>query len=196
MSVMTTPRSSAKLTERQTEVLERIDRRVPIKVIAGDMGVSEARINQHIRALKDKFEVESMNELVDCYRAMEPQSENDEKREKTGAADPYRKPIYTNSQLPDEPIFPDQGSRNGPGNVVFSDAHHVLIDAPWAGLSEPVVVPPILDGENAVLGRMLAMIAIAFGIVAAIVLVVSAAVTMSDVLEGKAAIEAETTGTR
>ena len=41
------------LTDRQRAVMERIDRRVPIKVIAQELGVSETRINQHIRALKD-----------------------------------------------------------------------------------------------------------------------------------------------
>ena len=196
MSVIDTP----KLTKRQRDVLSRIDRRVPIKIIASEMGVSEARINQHIRALKDKFEVESMNELVECYRAHVPERDkntppaNDVNDSDCGGHDPYRKPIYTNSHLPNDPIFPDEGSRSGPGNMVFSDAHHVLIDAPWAGLSEPVVVPQILDGQKAVMGRMLAMIAITFGIVAAIILVVSAAITMSEVLDGKATIPSQQVG--
>jgi biotin operon repressor len=33
--------------------MQRIDRRVPIKVIAQELGVSETRICQQIRALKD-----------------------------------------------------------------------------------------------------------------------------------------------
>ncbi len=182
--------TAIKLSDRQREVLERIDRRVPIKVIAGDMGVSEARINQHIRALKDKFEVESMNELVECFRG-----DNATKSGGKPAADtPYRNSLYTKSQLPDEPIFPDQRDRNDPGEIIFSDAHHVLIEAPWTGTREPVVVPPFLDGENAVWARLLAMVALAFGIVAAVILVVSAAVTVSDVLDGKAAITPQTQG--
>src|SRR3546814_12649366 len=56
------------LTERQRSVLERIDRRMPIKVIAQELGVSETRINQHIRILKDIYQVESLNELVEVYR--------------------------------------------------------------------------------------------------------------------------------
>ena len=60
--------SARNLTERQLFVLERIDRRIPIKVIANDLGVSETRVNQHIRALKDFYKVESLNELVECYR--------------------------------------------------------------------------------------------------------------------------------
>src|SRR3546814_4831756 len=46
----------------------RIDRRMPIKVIAQELGVSETRINQHIRILKDIYQVESLNELVEVYR--------------------------------------------------------------------------------------------------------------------------------
>ena len=174
------------LTDRQREVLERIDRRVPIKVIAGEMKVSEARINQHIRALKDKFHVESMGELVERFRAS-PDYDPD-------AADPYRKPIYRKSQLHDEPIFPDQRGRDDPGDLVLADSHHVLIDAPWIGQQEPAVVSPKLDGENAVLYRLAAMVGIAFGIVAAVILVVSAAVTVSEVLDGKASIRMENQG--
>ncbi len=197
MSVIATP----KLSKRQYDVLERIDRRVPIKIIANEMGVSEARVNQHIRALKDKFAVESMNELVECFRATQSAvsigncAANDvDSADNQGGDHPYRKPLYTNAHLASGPIFPDHGKRNGPGEMVFSDAHHVLIDAPWGGLSEPVVVPQFLDGHKAVMGRSLAMVAIAFGIVAAIVLVVSAAITMSEVLDGRASIPTHEAG--
>ncbi len=191
MSVVDTP----KLTERQRDVLERIDRRVPIKVIAGDLGVSEARINQHIRALKDKFSVDSMSELVERYRALDT-SKNQEKTDISAQArragqpgeTPYRKSIYRKSQLPNGPETGDLGSRADPGEIVLSDAHHVLIDAPWTEPREPVVVPPKLDGQFAVLYRLGAMIGIAFGVVAAVILVVAAAVTVSEVLEGKASI--------
>ncbi|MEO9462231.1 MAG: hypothetical protein ABJ242_05790 [Marinomonas sp.] len=61
--------AALKLTERQRSVMERIDRRVPIKVIAQEMGVSETRINQHIRALKDIYDAGSLNELVAIYRS-------------------------------------------------------------------------------------------------------------------------------
>ena len=60
---------ASKLTDRQRSVIERIDRRVPIKVIAQEMGVSETRINQHIRALKDIYKAGSLNELVAIYRS-------------------------------------------------------------------------------------------------------------------------------
>jgi DNA-binding NarL/FixJ family response regulator len=43
--------AARRLTDRQQAVMQRIDRRVPIKVTALELGVSETRINQHIRAL-------------------------------------------------------------------------------------------------------------------------------------------------
>ena len=65
---MTAP-ASGPMTERQLAVMERIDRRLPIKMIAKDLGLSETRVNQHIRALKDILGAESLNELVEAYRA-------------------------------------------------------------------------------------------------------------------------------
>jgi len=64
---MTTP-ASGLMTERQRAVMERIDRRVPIKVIARDLKISETRVNQHIRALKDIYLAGSLSELVENYR--------------------------------------------------------------------------------------------------------------------------------
>jgi len=184
-----------KMTDRQREVMERIDRRVPIKVIAGDLKVSEARINQHIRALKDKFEVESMSELVDRYRARLDYQASTKPSAFAGfgmfddaESDPYRNSLYRNSQLQNPTDSDDQRFRVDPGEIVLSDAHHVLIDAPWIEPREPVVVPSKLDGQHAVLYRIGAMIGIALGIVAAVILVVLAAVTMSEVLAGKASI--------
>ena len=199
MRVVDTP----KLTDRQRAVLERVDQRVPIKVIAADLNVSEARINQHIRALKDKFSVESMSDLVASYRALDlhrgtaETGRNAESKADLNAGlhagdprdpDPYRNSLYRKSQLQSPSQSDQKGTRDNPGEIVFSDAHHVLIDAPWMEPREPVVVPPKLDGEHAVLYRIGAMICIAFGIVAALILVVAAAVTISEVLDGKAAI--------
>ena len=59
-----------KLTKRQSAVMEAIDRRQPIKVIASDLGVSESRINQHIKTLKDIYGAASLPELVELYRVI------------------------------------------------------------------------------------------------------------------------------
>lgn len=63
--------ASRPLTPRQRDVMERIDRRVPIKVIADELGVSVTRVNQHIRALKDIYGADSLADLVECYRVSE-----------------------------------------------------------------------------------------------------------------------------
>ncbi|WP_128891041.1 LuxR C-terminal-related transcriptional regulator [Erythrobacter sp. HKB08] len=172
--------ASPKLTEKQRAVLEAIDKRQPIKAIAADMGVSETRINQHIKALKDKYNVASLTELVQTYRAQEGISE-----------DPLRKPACTNSHLPNESENDDHGSRVDPGEIVFSDARHVLIDVPWSRSREPVVVPAALDGDNAVLYRLAVMIGIAFGTIALVILIVTASLSLSTVMDGKAEIRAE-----
>jgi len=67
----------AGLTPRQREVIERIDRRMPIKLIANELGISPSRVNQHIRALKDRFGAESLAELVEAYRAHRPAQGSD-----------------------------------------------------------------------------------------------------------------------
>ncbi|PKP63726.1 MAG: hypothetical protein CVT87_03060, partial [Alphaproteobacteria bacterium HGW-Alphaproteobacteria-9] len=56
---------------------------------------------------------------------------------------------------------------------------------------EPRVVPGVLDGEHAVLLRLGAIVGIASGILAAVVLTVTAAVALSDAMNGKAAVSVE-----
>ena len=69
----------------------------------------------------------------------------------------------------------------------MSDVLPLEEQAPWLRPGEPRVVARALDGENAVLFRLLAIIGIAFGVLAAVVLAVTAAVTITEVLEGFAA---------
>lgn len=73
------------LTERQRSVLERIDRRVPIKMIAQELGISETRINQHIRALKDIYRTESLNELVALYRLDQSDEASQDRHDQSAA---------------------------------------------------------------------------------------------------------------
>ncbi|MEP3050666.1 MAG: LuxR C-terminal-related transcriptional regulator [Erythrobacter sp.] len=63
------PTASRPLTDRQRDVMELIDRRMPIKVIAQELDLSESRVNQHIRALKDIYAAGNLSELVGRYRA-------------------------------------------------------------------------------------------------------------------------------
>ena len=52
----------------------------------------------------------------------------------------------------------------------------------------------MLDGKNAVIYRLLAIVGIAFGTLAAVVLAVTAAVTISEVLEGRATVPVDNDG--
>ncbi|MEL6530627.1 MAG: hypothetical protein AAFQ27_11745 [Pseudomonadota bacterium] len=185
------------LTERQSAVMERIDRRVPIKVIAQELGVSETRINQHIRALKDIFEAGSLGDLVERYRAtQEPEtsstsSENVNAPEKQLPADSpkgFSEVAYSNSQVAVEDATGNSSIRVDQGELVMSDVLPLIEQAPWLRPGEPKVVPGVLDGEHAVLFRLAAIIGIAFGILAAVVLSVTAAVALSEAMDGNARV--------
>jgi hypothetical protein len=178
--------------------MERIDRRVPIKVIALELGVSETRINQHIRALKNFYDAGSLGELVENYRATfapvaaEASSGND----LSGTADagllkPFSESAYTKTQINPATDLADFELRDDPGQLVLSDAMPLIEQAPWLRPGEPRVVPGVLDGEHAVLLRLGAIVGIASGILASVILAVTAAMTLSEATDGKANYSAE-----
>ena len=195
--------AARRLTDRQQAVMQRIDRRVPIKVIALELGVSETRINQHIRALKDIYEAGSLGELVENYRATLPPApaENAEDEHPVtallgeptdrGASGAFSEAAYAKKQIPEAAIFADQLSRDDPGRLLMSDAMLLLDQAPWLRPGEPRDVPGVLDGEHAVLFRLGAIVGIASGVLAAVVLTITAAVTLSKATEGKATISVD-----
>lgn len=199
-----------RLTDRQRAVLERIDRRVPIKVIAQDLGVSETRINQHIRALKDFYEAGSLGELVENYRATLAPEEPDAEAEQEAAVPDaalrdnalgiapdegllkaFSEAAYTKTQINAEANLVDLSTRDDPGRLVLSDAMPLIQQAPWLRQAEPRVVPGVLDGEHAVLLRLGVIVGIATGILASVILAITAAMTLSQATEGKATYSAE-----
>lgn len=164
--------SPSDLTDRQHAVLERIDRRLPLKVVAAELGISESRVNQHVRALKELYGVHSLKGLVDAYRESPPE--------------PCRKPAWRTSQVPPRPISGEHQSRVAPGEFVFADAMAPLaIEAPWLGGHEPRVVPGVLDGDQAGLIRLAVIIGLAFGMVAALVLVMTASLNLSEAMRDR-----------
>ena len=180
--------SARKLTERQFFVLERIDRRIPIKVIANELGVSETRINQHIRALKDTYKVETLNELVECYREDFGTAETEE------APQPLSESAFRNSQLGESGAVADFSGRADPGEIVMSDVLPMVDIGTWPLEKVPKVVPGVLDGEHAIAFRLIAIVGIAFGFLAAVVLTVTAAMSISEALEGRAAVPVDEQG--
>lgn len=191
-----TREASRPLTDRQIAVLERVDKRVPIKVIARDLGVSETRINQHIRTLKDHFEVSNLRDLVEKYRETLPEEpeEDQENQSDTDLIKGGEKETYSIPQVP-APVFGlDNGDRDNAATVEISDVLPLIEKAPWLRPGEPKVVPGLLDGEHAVLFRLAAIMAIAFGFLAAVVLTVTAAVTISEALADRASVPVDEQG--
>ncbi len=191
--------AARRLTDRQRAVMERIDRRVPIKVIALELGVSETRINQHIRALKDYYDAGSLGDLVENYRAtLPPQiAEHSPENDLSDGADtallkPFSQAAYTKNQIHPATDLADFADRDDPGRLVLGDAMPLIQQAPWLRPGEPRVVPGVLDGEHAVLLRLGAIVGIASGILAAVILAITAAKTLSDATDGKATYSAET----
>ncbi len=198
-------RASRPLTKRQAAVMERIDRRTPIKVIAQELGVSETRINQHIRALKDIYEVGSLGDLVEEYRAgieledsvRAPLGGNGESEQNQFDKAPYRDlsgTSYNISQVPATVFGFDREYRDSAANVEMNDIMPLIERAPWLRPGEPKVVPGMLDGEHAVILRLAAITGIAFGFLAAVVLTVTAAVAISEALDGRADIPVDEHG--
>lgn len=191
-------RAARRLTDRQRAVMERIDRRVPIKVIAQELGVSETRINQHIRALKDAYCAASLRELVENYRATLAVADDPPTHRPSASAQPVSAIAapslseaaitITKTQLQPAADPADGLGQDDPGQLVLGDAVPLIEQAPWLRPGEPRVVPGALDGENAVLLRLAAIVGIAGGILAAVVLTVTAAVALSEAMDGKAAI--------
>lgn len=193
------------LTQRQRAVMERIDRRAPIKVIANDLGVSETRINQHIRALKNIYEAESLADLVEAYREDKgaaqgsDDSQADDWEGISASASPFEpealsESVYSKNQVPITALISDPPAQDDPGQLVIRDVSSMVEEAPWLRPGEPTVVPRVLDGEHAVWLRLVAIVGIAFGFLAALVLTVTAAVTISEALEGRAVIPASEEG--
>jgi len=170
------------LTKKQQAVMERIDRRESIKLIADELGVSESRINQHIRKIKDAYGAENLGDLVIKYRA-----------ENGGNPPiaPYRKPVSINSQLPQPALEAEDGDQVDQGDLVFTDALAFPAEAPWQRASEPQIVPGMLDGDQAVFSRLAVIISITVGTIIAVVLVVTVSVYLTEALDGKARVPVE-----
>ena len=171
-----TPSGPQTLTDRQMEVLALIDRRLPIKRIAHELGISESRVNQHIRALKDAFGVQGLDALVEAYRVQVPEKDRNEA---------YRFSASSFSEVPPQRHSPQEGDRVAPGEFVLADVAPLAIEAPWEAKHEPRVIPGVLDGDHAVLYRLAVIIGLALAFIVLVVLVVTAALSVAEVSGGQ-----------
>jgi DNA-binding CsgD family transcriptional regulator len=181
----TMPEGSGELTARQRAVIERIERRVPIKTIAGELGISPTRVNQHVRALKDLYGVNSLGELVEIFRERSELAGDAEGAEETEESNLFTKDACPKDQFPSDPLSGERAPRDDSAEIAFSDALSFSIEAPWERQIEPAVVPGMLDGRNFVTARLLAMVAGAVGMVSLLVLVLTSLMSLGKMLEGR-----------
>ena len=191
--------AARRLTDRQRAVMERIDRRVPIKVIAQELGVSETRINQHIRALKDLYHAGNLGDLVENYRAVQRDSRVEQPQSRSRDPLPFVAPALPHpvapASSPAQPprTFPlvEAWARDETGSILLGDALPFVRSANEAETGDPQLVPKLLEGERAVPFRLLAILSIAACILATVILSVNAAVVLTDAVEGKTTLSAK-----
>ncbi|MFM5954216.1 MAG: LuxR C-terminal-related transcriptional regulator [Novosphingobium sp.] len=143
------------VTMRQGQVLELVAKRCALKQIAAELSISESAVNQHIRALKLALGVNSLPELAQAYRAI------DLPRDDVAC----RKPACRKSGLSLQPESEHLPVQDGMGPTLsFHEPMSIHIDAPWESLSEPAIVPEVLNGTNGKLARSAYVVAIALGL--------------------------------
>lgn len=137
--------ANLELTNRQEAILSALLRRTPIKQIAFDQGIAPSTVNDHIKAMKRKFGVETTAQLVAAAL-------NSEHRE---ASPPFKgatKGRVLESSWPAEEI-----GRGRTDALALSDSMAFVFEAPWVGRQEPRVVPEELDGPRAIVPRLIAI---------------------------------------
>jgi len=179
------PVARSELTLRQRAVIERIERRVPIKMIAAELGVSPTRVNQHVREMKDLFGANSLGELVEHLRESQ-----DQPVERCSPGVMQASPPCTKDALPKDQFSPQGATdrstpRDDSAEIAFSDALSISAEAPWARQFEPAVVPGMLDGRNFVTARLFAMVGGALGIMFLLVLILTSLLSLGEMLEGR-----------
>src|SRR5690606_6505016 len=85
-------------------------------------------------------------------------------------------------------LFEQSKGRDNGSDFVLSDAQTIPVVAPWDVSTTAANVPEELNGRSLVVRRIAVMFAFAAGIAATIVLIVTAAVTIGNLLNGKAKI--------
>lgn len=177
----------AGLTLRQTQVLELIEKRRTLKQIAYELSISESAVNQHVRAIKAALKVNSLAQLADEYREIS----------RISASGTYRESAPTNSALSKHRI---DGNHSQSSDAVqmasFHEAFDYRVDLPWKPLSEPTIVPEMLNGANAGLARGAYIIAIACGLFALILVGLGVAQGLTSMLRRPTTVSVHHLGVR
>lgn len=174
MSKMDIGLKGAKLTVRQLDVLERISLRQSIKLIAFDLGISESAVNQHIKALKSNHSATNLAELSEVYRSIS---------ESCGPST-YRKTASRKKHLPESAITLDLHHQvDSPPVIAFHEPLSYEIRPPWEKMLERDVGPGVLNGVNATWVRGAAIVLIAVGLLATIMIGLGVAQGVTTALE-------------
>ncbi len=142
------------LTEKQHEVLGLVAENRTSKEIAWELGISESAVNQRIEGVRNRTGAPPRAELARAYRFYQ--------RPADAACNPLPD---KNPQVSPIGSVAEQWGQDEPGDrLTLSDGVAFRIAAPWQ--SEPVdrLVPEVLDGKDAGINRMAAMVLIAGGL--------------------------------
>ncbi len=148
------------LTRRQTEVLECVAIRLTLKETASRLAVSESAVNAHIKALKRQLGVNSLSELAEEWRKLENLHEGPT----------CRNSGCTNSRLADDQSAEPSPTQDEIGQILtFSEPVSFHQSVPWAQKNAEIV-PGVLRGAKGKLNRVLAILLIAIGTLALVML--------------------------
>lgn len=165
------PRDRSPLTERQEVVASMLARRMTIKEIAAELRISKSGVNKHIAALKRRFEVNALSEVVAAWR--------DSRDDHPG--DGLSKETCSNNHLADSS---DQAALEGQkeaGDFKLADSGAPL---DWPGLRQPQILPRWLGGHNPVTRRLAAVFGIMIASLAIIILTITVLKSMSEMVTG------------
>jgi len=146
-------------------------KRMTIKEIAAELRISESGVNKHIAALKRRFEVNALSEVVAAWRANGEEFADDRLSESTC-------PIPHLAKHSDGAA---SGCQKEAGDFRLADSGAPL---DWPGLRQPQIFPRWLEGRNPVLRRLAAVFGIMIGFFAIIVLAITAVKSVSEVVTG------------
>jgi DNA-binding CsgD family transcriptional regulator len=164
-----------KFTERQKAVLRLIAERKTVKEMAAELQVSESAINQRIKTLKQKAGVHTQRDLALFYDDS-PSADAPETCSETASRKKQVNDSYLTGQFGAED---DSGA-----SVTVSDVANFAFDTPWSGMSEPKIVPGVLDGNLAGLSRTAAILGIATMTLVVIMVAVGTAQALTNLIQG------------
>jgi DNA-binding CsgD family transcriptional regulator len=154
------------LTDKQREVLALVSEGMTSKEIARKLGISESAVNQRIEVVRQRLDGMSRAQIARTYRRTStlvltiPTSNS-----LTGKS---------NQLLSDNEAEQHSSSEGVEDTVVSSGGEF--------GVLQPSTLPPVFHGRDAKLARTAAVVVIAVGIVALVVLVLVAGRTLAEIV--------------